>query len=99
MDPQAVFCPNQACPASGRVGQGNIGVHSLKERRYKCDVCGKTFAETKGTVFYRLRTAKDIVGVVVTLLAYGCPVQAIVVAFGLDERTVLSWQSRSGKKK
>jgi transposase-like protein len=44
-----------------------------------------------------LRTAKDIVGVVVTLLAYGCPVQAIVMVFGLDERTVLSWQSRSGK--
>jgi translation elongation factor EF-4 len=37
------------------------------------------------------------VGVVVTLLAYGCPVQAIVIVFGLDERTVLSWQSRSGK--
>jgi transposase-like protein len=34
---------------------------------------------------------------VVTLLAYGCPVQAIVMAFGLDERTVMSWQSRSGK--
>jgi transposase-like protein len=54
MDPQAVFCPNQACPASGQVGQGNIGAHSLKERPYKCDVCGKTFAETKGTALYRL---------------------------------------------
>jgi len=97
MDPQAVFCPNQACPASGQIGQGNIGVHSRKERRYKCHVCDKTFAETKGTPFYRLRTAKDIVIIVVTLLAYGCPVQAIVAAFDLDERTVLSWQSRSGK--
>jgi transposase-like protein len=97
MDPQAVFCPNPACPASGQIGRGNIGVHSRKERRYKCDVCGKTFAETTGTVFYRLRTAKDIVVVVVTLLAYGCPVQAIVMAFGLDERTVLSWQGRSGQ--
>jgi transposase-like protein len=35
--------------------------------------------------------------IVVTLLAYGCPVQAIVKAFGLDERTVASWQARSGK--
>jgi transposase-like protein len=97
VDPQTIFCPNSACPASGQVGKGNIGVHSRKERRYKCHVCGKTFAETKGTVFYRLRTAKDIVVVVVTLLAYGCPVQAIVMAFGLDERTVQSWQTRSGK--
>jgi transposase-like protein len=33
----------------------------------------------------------------VTLLAYGCPIQAIVAAFGLDERTVVSWQERAGK--
>jgi hypothetical protein len=60
-------------------------------------VCDKTLVETKGSPFYRLRTAKDEVVIVVTLLAYGCPVQAIVKAFDLDERTVLSWQSRSGK--
>jgi transposase-like protein len=97
MDPQTVFCHNPACPASGQVGKGNIGVHSLKERRYICHLCGKTFAETKGTVFYRRRTAKEVVVLVVTLLAYGCPLQAIVMAFGLDERTVLSLQSRSGQ--
>jgi len=97
MDPQTIFCPNLACPARGQVGKGNIGVHSRKERRYKCSVCGKTFAESKGTVFYRLRKAQDLVVIVVTLLAYGCPVQAIVMAFGLHERTVASWQARSGK--
>jgi transposase-like protein len=73
-------------------------VHSQKDRRYKCHECGKTFAETKGTPFYRLRTAKELVVLVVTLLAYGCPVQAIVMAFGLDERTVQSWQARCGKQ-
>lgn len=35
MDPQAVFCPNLDCPARGRTGQGNIHVHSIKERRYR----------------------------------------------------------------
>jgi hypothetical protein len=30
-------------------------------------------------------------------VAYGCPTQAIVYAFGLDERTVASWQQRAGK--
>ena len=33
---------------------------------------------------------------VVTLLAHGCPVQAIVTAFGFDERTVCEWLRRSG---
>ena len=33
---------------------------------------------------------------VTTLLAHGCPLQAIVAAFGLDERTVADWQQRAG---
>jgi hypothetical protein len=33
---------------------------------------------------------------VVTLLAYGCPVQAIVAAFSSDERTVARWRRESG---
>ena len=34
---------------------------------------------------------------VVTLLALGCPLQAIVVAFGRAERTVRAWWRRSGQ--
>jgi len=34
--------------------------------------------------------------IVVTLLSYGCPLQAIVHAFGLDERTVAAWRDRAG---
>lgn len=97
MDPQSVFCHNSACCASGRVGAGNIGIHSRKDRRYICYECNTTFTETKGTAFYRLRIAKDTVVIVVTLLAYGCPIQAIVAAFGFDERTVVQWQERAGK--
>ena len=97
MDPQTQFCPNMACPARGKSGKDNIIVHSRKEARYKCTVCGKTFAATTGTPFYRLRHSLDLVTCVVTLIAFGCPVQAIVVAFGLDERTVMDWQARAGK--
>jgi len=38
----------------------------------------------------------ELIVIVVTLLAYGCPVQAIVKAFELDERTVASWRDRAG---
>lgn len=97
VDPQHAFCPNPECPARGQSGQGNIGVHSQKEQRYICHVCQQTFVARKGTAYYRLRTATETVTLVVTLLAYGCPVQAIVVAFGLDERTVQDWQVRAGQ--
>jgi len=97
MDPSKVFCHNPDCPARGKTGYGNIGVHSRKENRYICHTCGKTFAESKGTVFYRLRYPVEFVTQMITLLAYGCPIAAIVAAFGLDERTVSSWQRRAGK--
>ena len=96
MNPQAVFCHNSACPASGKVGCGNIGVQSKKQQRYICHECKQTFTENKGTAFHRLRYSVEVVTQVITLLAYGCPRQAIVVAFGIDERTVASWQQRAG---
>jgi hypothetical protein len=98
MDPTTAFCPNWHCHARGQIGQGNIGIHSRKEQRFICHECHKTFSATTGTVFYRLRTSAETVVIVVTLLAYGCPVQAIVAAFGLDERTVAEWWARSGRQ-
>jgi transposase-like protein/IS1 family transposase len=96
MDPTTTFCPNVACPARGQTGQGNIGIHSCKDKRFICTECHKTFSATKGTAFYRLRTSAETVSLVVTLLAPGCPLQAIVVAFGYDERTVAGWVARGG---
>ncbi|HNB53596.1 MAG TPA: hypothetical protein PK530_16730, partial [Anaerolineales bacterium] len=97
MNPQKVFCPNMECPARGQTDKGNVHVHSQKDERYFCDVCEQTFSASKGTLFYRLRYDPTIVMYVVILLAYGCPVQAIVKAFGLDERTVADWHARAGK--
>lgn len=96
MDPHGQFCPNPACAARGRRGQGNITTHSRKEQRFRCTTCGKTFCASKGTPFYRLHKDPSLLVLVVTLLTHGCPLQAIVAAFDLDERTVASWQSKAG---
>src|SRR5213083_2987957 len=98
MDPARTFCPNLVCAARGQIGQGNIGIHSRKEQRFICTACRKTFTATKGTALYRLRTSAETVSLVVTLMAHGCPLQAIVVAFGFDERTVAAWWARSGRQ-
>ena len=97
MNPQELFCPNMDCPARGQTGKGNLQVHSQQDQRCLCNVCGQTFATTKGTIFYRLRHAPELVIQVLVLLAYGCPTQAIVKAFGLDERTVRDWLARAGQ--
>jgi transposase-like protein len=96
MNLENIFCPNDDCPARGQVGKGNIRPHSQKEKRCRCTECNKTFVITKGTPFYRLRTDPQIVIWVIVLLTYGCPLQAIVKAFGLDERTVRNWHQRAG---
>ena len=98
MTPQTEFCPNKECPDRGKVGDGNIVCHSQKEKRCKCKTCGKTFRVTKGTALYGIKKGHELFVMVVTLLAFGCPVQAIVHALDLDERTVRSWWLKSGKQ-
>src|SRR5262247_3801796 len=84
MDPTTVCCPNRHCPARGHTGRGNSGIHAQKAQRCICHECHKTCSATPGTVFYRLRTAAETVRLVVTLLAPGGPVQAMVAALGFD---------------
>jgi transposase-like protein/IS1 family transposase len=97
MTPQPSFCPNPHCPSRGIVAAGNLRVHDSLRNRWRCRVCKKTFSGRQGTPFYALKTDQARVTLVLTLLAFGCPVQAIVAAFGVDERTVADWQQRAGQ--
>ena len=74
-----------------------VGVHSKAERRYRCHSCNKTFADTFGTPLHHLKSDAALVALVLTLLAYGCPTQAVVHAYDLDERTVGDWLWRAGQ--
>jgi transposase-like protein len=96
MDPQHRFCPNSNCPARGQIGKGNLTSHSQAEGRYLCTVCGETFAETKGTVFFHLKTDPETVSQVLTLIGHGCPPEAIPPAFGLSIRTARRWMEKAG---
>lgn len=91
MDPRTQSCQNRGCAARGKLGGGNIRVRSRKERRYRCRSCGQTVAETEGTATYRLHRPSELYYLALVLLSHGCPVPAIVAAFGPDERTVADW--------
>jgi transposase-like protein len=96
MEPSEQFCPNPTCCARGQKGLGNIIIHDRKRQRYRCKACKHTFSARRGTMFEGLGKPLDLMVIVVTLLTYGCPVQALVHAFGLDERTVADWRDRAG---
>src|SRR5713226_1905469 len=97
MDTSEQFCPNLACCARGQYGQGNVRIHDRKRRRYRCRSCKQTFSERRGTMLQGLRKPTELIVIVIILLSYDTPIQAIVQAFGLDERTVASWRDRAGQ--
>ena len=98
MDASLQFCPNATCSASGLTNRGNIRIHDRQRQRYRCTLCRRTFTARTGTMLEGLRKPRELIFLVVGLLSYGCPVQAIVQVFGLDERTVAAWRDRAGQQ-
>ena len=96
MNAQDYVCQNESCSHFGLRDKNNLTTHSIAEKRLRCKVCKKTFSITKGTGFYRLHKEDTLIITVMTLLAYGCPSMAIVKAFELDPRSLISWQNRFG---
>jgi transposase-like protein len=90
LNPALMVCPH--CEEADR-----IWIHSQKERRFKCASCDRTFAESRGTPLFNKRYPKWVVILVLSLLAGGCPVQAIVFAFKINEQTVAAWQLAAGE--
>ncbi|WP_339097081.1 hypothetical protein WDJ50_06505 [Deinococcus sp. VB142] len=72
-------------------------MHSRTEHRFRCHHCRKTFTETRHTPFFGLKYEHHLVVIVLTLLMFGCPIPAIVMAFKLDERTIADWLDKAGE--
>jgi transposase-like protein len=96
LQPNIEFCSCETCPSRGQIGKGNIIIHDSTRGMLQCNVCKTTFSETKHTMFHGLKTDKVTVILIITLLTFGCPVNAIVKAYGFDRRTVMSWIAKAG---
>ena len=96
MDASREYCLNDACPSRGKVGQGNIIIHDSSRGRYRCNICKKTFNQRRGTALEGIRQPDNLFVTVISLLSHGCPIQAVVYTYEIDERTVASWQERAG---
>jgi hypothetical protein len=96
MDTSQECCLNEACLSRGKIGQGNIVVHDSRRGRLKCKICKKTFNKRRGTALEGIRKPEELFVTVISLISWGCPIQAIVHTYDLDERTVADWQQRAG---
>jgi hypothetical protein len=50
IDASKQVCPNSACSARGKIGEGNIRIHDRKRQRYRCTRCKQTFSARRGTI-------------------------------------------------
>ncbi|HEY1349040.1 MAG TPA: hypothetical protein VGF67_05385, partial [Ktedonobacteraceae bacterium] len=78
MEPSKHWCPNTMCSARGHIGAGNITIHDRRRQGYRWKKCKHPFSARRGTMFEGLGKPRDLIVMVMTLLSYGCPVQAMV---------------------
>ncbi|WP_407542705.1 hypothetical protein Q0M94_21520 (plasmid) [Deinococcus radiomollis] len=45
-----------------------------------------------------MKTDLDMVTLILTLLIFGCPPPAVVMAFKIDERTLSDWLDKAGER-
>jgi transposase-like protein len=97
------FCPNEVCPDYSKLQsdrQHNIikfGTTKRGRQRYKCKSCGKTFTETKGTLFYRRRTSEAEIIDTLAHIAEGNRISSLVRTKGHKEDTIGDWIREAGK--
>jgi len=97
------FCPNEVCPDHGKLEserQGKIikfGKTKAGRQRYECKTCGKTFTETKGTLFYRRRTPEAEIIDTLAHIAEGNRISSLVRTKGHKEDTIIDWIREAGK--
>ena len=90
------FCPNSVCPDYEQVQERRNNIikfgHTRSGRqRFKCRKCGKTFTETRGTIFYRRRTDDEEILECLAMIAEGSRISSVSRVKGHKEDTVSAW--------
>jgi transposase-like protein len=88
------FCPNESCERYGDVKGAQIirfGHTRKGTQRFRCQICGRVFSETTGTLFHNKHTARKDILEALTLLADGVRISSLTRAKGVKEDTVLDW--------
>lgn len=92
------FCPNGACPEYQKLQAEQTKRNIIKAgktkkgvQRYECKICGISFTETFGTLFYGKRTPEHEILETLVLLAEGSRISSLTRAKGYKEDTILQW--------
>ena len=94
------FCQNKSCADYGKEQTKIIkaGTRKKGRQRYKCTTCQGTFTETKGTIFYRRRTAEAEIIDTLALIAEGDRISSLARAKGHKRDTISAWVQAAGQQ-
>ena len=102
-----VFCPIEGCrghlvlgphPDHWIVGAGTYDIKSGNQHQmYRCKWCGERFSETRGTVFFGLKTPQETVYRALHCLCENMGIRATARVFGVKPDTILLWLRRAGE--
>ncbi|HDQ72970.1 MAG TPA: IS1 family transposase [Chloroflexi bacterium] len=100
LDLQDLACHNPECLAYLVVGMGNLVTGSRygsdsTRARYTCVLCGKSFALTRGSMFYRLHTEREAVLRTLAQLPTQGSIRATARATGVHRDTIGNWIQRA----
>ena len=93
-------CPNPACRQYNVINRGNVRAlatyqtQSGKRRIFQCKHCERSFAETRDTVFFDLRTPEEKVMMALKMLLVKVELAGISFVVGVTEETTLAWLRR-----
>ena len=96
-------CPNTQCAQYNLMNKGNVSAiatyltQSGTRRLFRCRTCSTTFAETRDTVFFDLRTAEEKVMMALKMLLVRVELAGISFVLGVTEETVLAWLARAAQ--
>jgi len=93
-----MFCQNEACEDCKKVNHGNMIKYGQTEKgvqRYRCKTCRKTFTQTKGTMFYRLRHSEEEIAECIAMVEDRSSLAAIHRIKGIKEETVCNWLEKA----
>jgi len=85
------------------MNKGNVSAiatyltQSGTRRLFRCRTCSTTFAETRDTVFFDLRTAEEKVMMALKMLLVRVELAGISFVLGVTEETVLAWLARAAQ--
>ena len=100
IDTSEFWCWNEECLDYGKKGKGNIVLKerygNLENSLFKCKTCRHCFSETRGTVFFGLKTPKEEILRTLAIIPEKGSIRGVARATGHNKNAICNWLNIAG---